>query len=144
MKFLTVFLFVLTTFALGCTQEPETPREKAERAQEELEDAREEAAETIAEAEEDAVETVADAREEAQADLRQAKSKAADNVEDAERELENQLDQLSDPQFVEDDPAVPQEEGDELILREDTDVQEQPRVRVEIEGGNPEKESNPE
>lgn len=138
MKFLTIFLFVLTSFALGCNREPETPREKAERAQEELENAREEAAEKIAEAEEDAVETVADAREEAEADLRRAKRNAADKVEDAERELEKQLDELSEPPFVEDDPVVVQEESDEPILREDGEVQEQPKVRVEIEGANPE------
>lgn len=137
MKFHTVLLSALAAFVIGCNQEPETPREKAEQAQKELEEAREDAAEMIADAEEDAVETVSDAREEADDDLQKTKRKAAETVEDAEQNLEARLDQLSDPRFVEDNPPVTQEEEKPIILQEDVDSQDKPRVRVEIEGTDP-------
>lgn len=133
MPFRIVVLFAATAFAVGCNQEPETPREKAEQAQKELEKAREDAAEMIAEAEDEAVETVSDAREDAESDLQKAKREAAEKVEKAERDLEDELDQLSDPGFVEDEPPAVREEA----VVEEPATEEPPKIRVEIDGKEP-------
>lgn len=94
----------LIAFA-GCQGEPTTPREEAEQAQENLEDARVRAAEMLAESEEDAVEIIADAKEDAQEEIQDGKREAAEIISDAKQELTETLDKLSDPPIVEPKPA---------------------------------------
>ncbi len=75
----------------GCQSEPTTPQERAEQAQADLAEAREDAAEIIAQSEEEAVEIVADARREAKQEIADAKRDAEDIVYEAERDLQQSM-----------------------------------------------------
>lgn len=100
----------LITSMTGCGPgEPLTDREQAERAQENLEQVREDAAETIAEAEEEAAEVVAEAEEEAVDMVGQAKEETRTNVREARRNFEEKLDQLAKPPEPEPVPQIPAE-----------------------------------
>ncbi len=95
MKIQTAFTF-LAIATVGCHQEPTTLRGQAEQAQEELADAREDAAEMVANSEENAVDQIADAREDAQEKIQRSKRKAVGIVEDAKSNLTRKLDRLED------------------------------------------------
>ena len=95
---------VLFIAVIGCNDEPTTLRGQAEQAQEDLEEARVQAAELVAESEEDAVEIVADAREEAQEEVLDAKREADRIVAGAKEELNEKMEELSQPGTVESKP----------------------------------------
>lgn len=91
-----LLLLVAIPVTLGCDDKPVTPREEAEQAQEELAEAREDAADLIDDAEQEAIDTLADAREEATHEVDSAKQDAEEMVSNAEENLEQKLDQLGD------------------------------------------------
>ncbi|OYP33106.1 hypothetical protein [Rhodopirellula sp. MGV] len=78
---------------VGCGN-PDSPLGEARQAQEDLEEAREEAAEMVSDAESDAVETIADAKEAAERQIQNAKEDAGEMVEQAKQKLDTKLQQL--------------------------------------------------
>jgi len=89
-----LFAFSLTALA-GCgSDEPLNDREEAEVAQEDLEDAREEAADVIAEAEEDSVEILSEAQGEAEQMVQEAKTTYERELEDLRQPPESEVEPL--------------------------------------------------
>ncbi len=96
---IVIILFCLCIW--GCQNEPTTLREEAERAQENLEVAREQAAEVIADSEEEAVEIVADARQKSREGIQEAKREAGNIIADAKENLTDKLDELGESTVIE-------------------------------------------
>ncbi|EMI45123.1 hypothetical protein [Rhodopirellula sp. SWK7] len=114
----------LRLLSLGCSGEPDTLRGQAEQAQQELEEAREDAASIIAESEENAVEIVADAREEAREQIEDAKREASEAVTDAEQKLERKIEALKQSTVVDDpEQTNPVTETDQATRASSTSLQ---------------------
>jgi len=98
-RFIITGMFAAALTALGGCQsdEPMSDREEAEVAQEDLEDAREEAADVIAEAEEESVEV-----------LSEAQGEAKQMVQEAKQTYERELEDLRQPPEVDVEP-LPEE-----------------------------------
>src|SRR6056297_1271525 len=95
----------------GCDSEPTTLREEAEMAQENLADAREEAAEIVAESEEDAVEMVADARQDAQQEVADAQGEATAMIQNAKQDLDRKMQQLESTETIVSEEPIPTDES---------------------------------
>ncbi|KAA5541353.1 ATP synthase F0 subunit B [Roseiconus nitratireducens] len=118
-------------FAAGCgREEPQTLREQAQAAQEELEQAREDAAELIADSEDEAVEILSDARDDAEQEVRDAKQEADEMVNQAERKLNQKLEQLTEDELVKPETQTSQTDVD-VIIREEEVAPKSPSEAVE-------------
>ncbi|WP_149497070.1 ATP synthase subunit B family protein [Roseiconus lacunae] len=105
----------VTTVSLGCGEDPSSPVGEARQAQEELEEAREEAAELLSEAEEEAVDIIADAKEKADDEISDAKSEADQLIGDAQRNLDAKIDRLQTfPTPAPDEPASSPSSDDQI------------------------------
>ena len=109
----TTALIIATAALLsGCKSEPMTLRDEAERAQENLAEAREQAAEIVAESEEEAVDIIADARQQAKQEVRAATEEADVLVQDAKQDLDAVLNELSNaPQSIKTSPPAKADAG---------------------------------
>ncbi len=101
-----VIVFMLCLTSLGCQNEPMTPHEEAEQAQDNLENARVHAAEVIADSEEEAVEIIADAKAEAQEEMQDATREADKIISDAKEDLTEKLNELGETPRNETPPSV--------------------------------------
>jgi F0F1-type ATP synthase membrane subunit b/b' len=105
MKIQAMALVLCLTF-LGCQNEPMTPREEAEQAQDNLEKARVHAAEVIAESEEEAVEIIADAKADAQEEVKDATRQASEIISDAKEDLTQKLNELGETPQIQLQPSL--------------------------------------
>ena len=127
----------------GCgTNEPLNERERAEQAQEKLEEVREGAAEKLAEAQEEAAEVVSEAEAEAVQIMSEAKQEATTEIREAERDLQERINQLAEPPEASPvepaNTAEPSAETEQPVTTEtpvtpDSPVDETTEIEVEVQ-----------